>query len=486
MDIDANMIPIKYTGNTTTPEWQKADITTPGDWYDYDNQKWANAVTVTTATLATYKNAIAGTVINESDILGYWVYIPRYEYQVCRPNASDLVTGINVQGCPSDITSQYSFNINFQKSNQKTGTTTPAVGDYVTHPAFTFGATELNGLWVGKYEVGTDTYCYNATATTPVSCGRDIAPTNIYIKPGQSPMTYKYIGAQFRIANNMGATQTTGGNTITNNTATNTMNLATATTHQQKNDEWGAVTYLSTSIYGVYGTNNVFTTGSFTNAQRKVYNNGFYNSSVSTNTAHASTYDTATTRYVTGCGPVADKSDSYNATCNQYYTALGQQASTTGNVYGLYDGAGGVYEYVMGNRLSTASPATCTPGSTTYMATCPPNDYINTYKTSVAGGLFGTKPAWSTSSSEYYYDFDVCTFATCGGQANYETTTVRSVSSSTQSWGADVSYFVYSSLPWFLRGGYADGGSGAGLFRSSIDTGSANDDGGFRVVLSAF
>jgi hypothetical protein len=290
----------------------------------------------------------------------------------------------------------------------------------------------------------------------------------------------------FRIANNMGVTQTTGGNTITNTTSTNTMNLANATTHQQKNDEWGAVAYLSTSIYGVYGTNNVFTTGNFTNVQRKVYNNGFYNSAISTNTVHASTYDTATAQYMTGCGPIADKSDNFSTTtCNQYHTALGQQASTTGTVYGVYDTAGGVWEYVMGNRLSTTSPATCTPGNTTYMATCPPSDYTNTYKASAAGGLFGAKPSWSTSSDEPYYNFDVCTFTTCGGQANYETTTVQSVSSNAQPWGLDYTYFVSSSKPWFHRGGDTYGRTGAGLFSSNTDTGNASYS-GFRVVLSAF
>jgi hypothetical protein len=246
------------------------------------------------------------------------------------------------------------------------------------------------------------------------------------------------------------------------------MNLATATTHQQKNDEWGAVTYLSTSIYGVYGTNNVFTT----DAQRKVYNNGFYNSYVLGNTAHADIYS-STTRFMTGCGPVADKSDDYNATCNQYYTTLGQQASTTGNVYGLYDGAGGAYEYVMGNRNATSD--------TTYMATMPPADYFNNYPVPP----FGTQPNGS-SSTEYYYNNDICTYQYCGGHALHETKAVQSVSSNNQSWGSDYSNFVYSSYPWFLRGGNAGNGSLAGLFGSDYNTGNAYYNVGFRAVLSAF
>jgi hypothetical protein len=190
---------------------------------------------------------------------------------------------------------------------------------------------------------------------------------------------------------------------------------------------------------------------------------------------------------------MADKSDSYSTTCNQYHTILGQQASTTGNVYGLYDGAGGVYERLMGNLLSTASPATCTANNSgdalqsLYMAICPPSDYINTYKTSVAGGLFGTKPAWSTSDYEAYYNTDVCTFATCGGHANYETTTVQSISSDRQSWGSSRSGFVYSGHPWIFRGGATtNASSDAGLFYSIGGAGGPSVGAGFRVVLSAF
>jgi hypothetical protein len=90
VETDVNMIPIKYTGNTTTPEWQKANVTNAGnDWFNYNNQQWANAVTVTSATLQTYKDAPIGTVINEADVLGYWVYIPRYAYEVQRHSAID-------------------------------------------------------------------------------------------------------------------------------------------------------------------------------------------------------------------------------------------------------------------------------------------------------------------------------------------------------------------------------------------------------------
>ena len=83
----------------------------------------------------------------------------------------------------------------------------------------------------------------------------------------------------------------------------------------------------------------------------------------------------------------------------------------------------------------------------------------------------------------YYTNNNLCTWATCGGHALYETKNVQSVSSLNQSWGGDVSYFVSSSSPWFGRGGIADAGSDAGVFFSYSNIGWMTNSGGFRVAL---
>jgi hypothetical protein len=495
MDIDANMIPIKYTGNTTTPQWQKADTTTPGDWYDYQNQKWANAVTVTTATLNTYKNAPTGTVIPEADILGYWVYIPRYAYEVQRYNAwNKPVCGNNQSGtsyadanCTSSMY-QARFDIKFEKAtdtkktpSQGTCTTAPASAvatdqytggtnyrtgcgvsrtygaatgtTWFTHPAFTSAqstsGTELNGIWVAKYE----------------TTGSTTAPT---VKPGLKSQISQVIGVQYDIAKSIGVldSSATGGNGTT--VTQNSHNLASAKSHDMKNSEWGAVAYLADSIYGSNG--------------KKVQINAAYSSTLQNGNG-------ATGYGITGCGPSADGTESqytitdsattgavactYNSSAHTYQTTTGQLASTTQNVYGVYDMAGGAYEYVMGNFNNIA-------GSTSYMATMSPANFMNVY---LASSGFSSKPTWSSSSTNYYYNFDVCTLATCGGQANYETTAVQSVSSNNQSWGTGYSHFVDSSHPWFLRGGYSGNGSTAGLFSSYRSFGNANASYSFRVVL---
>jgi hypothetical protein len=116
------------------------------------------------------------------------------------------------------------------------------------------------------------------------------------------------------------------------------------------------------------------------------------------------------------------------------------------------------------------------------MATMPQTRYLNIYYV----GPFGIKPASSTSSSEGFYNFDVCNFKLCGGQANYETTTAQSVSLSDQSWNLDVSYIIPSGSYWSSRGALYGNGSAAGLFSLSSKDGSNNNDFTFRVLQQAF
>src|SRR5690606_19467069 len=83
-------------------------------------------------------------------------------------------------------------------------------------------------------------------------------------------------------------------------------------THMMKNTEWGAVAYLSKSIYG---------------ANDEIWIN---NSST----------------YTTGCAGNSVSANYYNGCQNAYNTPNGQKASTTHNIYGVYDMSGGALEYV--------------------------------------------------------------------------------------------------------------------------------------------
>ncbi len=439
VDMDAAMIPVAYTGSVAGAQWSKADTTTVGNWYDYSAKQWANAVTVSSASLATYQAAPAGTVINEADVLAYYVYIPRYEYQVCRPNASDLVTGIVAAGCPSDVTTPYDFNIQFQKPTQTTAYNGTTVGGWATHPAFTFGSTALAGIWVGKYETSSsDTISSDVTAAAAVAGG------TVRIKPNQNGLIYQNIATQFATAQS-----------FTNPTAPNFQGLSSATTDTRmaRDADWGAATYLATSSYGKGAANPVYInncgdTNTWTNLNKRTGWSGTTESADATTDCALGTNDSGA-----------------------YQTAVGQQASTTGNPTGLYDMSGGNAEYTLSNFNHVQADWGSGPVDGFPAGNFPSSKYLDVYLNPPFAG-------------DYYTSNDLCTWATCGGRALHETKSVQSVAGYGQSWGSDYSIFVDAGYPWSVRGGFSDNGSYGGLFSADSRNGNAYDYLGFRAVQS--
>ena len=545
VDIDDNMIPIYYAGNNTDGSaiWKVANVNNPGEWYDYTKKQWANAITVQSGKLTTYKNK-PGTVINNNDVLGYWVYIPRYAYEVQRPNAIDRVVADEYPLPDNRVTNRYNshsirneFSIHFEKATdtKKTpaetcnilnptkeqmwanGTPTNKAGpdntnilakDYrtgcaaqgnannisrlytdanttannttwATHPAFTFGSTELNGLWIGKFE----------------TTGKVNAPT---IKPNQHANVSEHIGEFYTMARSIGVgtydPTNNGGNTISGITQ-NSHNLNKATSHMLKNSEWGAITYLASSKYGA-GTNNVSINSAYPSTSADADGNSsiFGTTGCGPNNINRSTtaYSSVTTS-TGGKVNLPELSSSHiedPLACgdvdHSYIGSIGQLASTTNNVYGIYDMSGGASEYVMGNLTSYDDQSESSSASYTKTPIRPP--YVDLYKESLGFDYYDsgdTNPAWSYSTNARYYNNDVCTWGTCGGHALHETKQYQSVSSLSQSWGDDYSSFVYWSDRWFLRGGSTGYGINTGLFGSSYDDGSSYSQYGFRSVLLA-
>ena len=233
------MIPITYDGSN----WVKADeYGAYNNWYDYGNQKWANAVMVTTAKRDTYMNADVGITIPENDILAYYVWIPRYKYK--------LFNATYASG-----TSPQVIDVTFENGSSSTGTVTcthgtngaetcqnKSNGNWYTHPAFTMinasgNKTELKGIWAGKFET-------TGSKTTPT------------VKPGVSSLKNITVANMYSI----GQLYRT-----TNYLTTNGINQSDS--HMMKNIEWGAVAYLKQSNYGLgitditINSNNSYTGG---------------------------------------------------------------------------------------------------------------------------------------------------------------------------------------------------------------------------------
>ena len=281
-----NMIPVMYNKKTLV----KADSENSDEnykWYDYDNKQWANAVLVSSTNRTTYVNANAGTVIPESDVLAYYVWIPRYKYEVWNINKVIGADSYDAQTTGIDIVfedgtsstgeikcNEYDFSI--IEGNGLSETCSGTNGEYYTHPAFTFGDTEVEGIWVGKFEVSNST-------------------SQIQTKPNVVSLRSQRVTSFYSAIKNMQKS----GNVYGLSTDTNKVD-----SHMLKNMEWGAVAYLTHSDYGRC--------------------NGSSCEEVTINNSSSHT---------TGGG-------NYVSNVNQ---------SSTGNIYGIYDLSGGAGEYVMGN-----------------------------------------------------------------------------------------------------------------------------------------
>ena len=517
VDIDPGMFAVYYAGDSwslVNPRY--IDDVVPdraGDWYDYSAGKWANAITVRddfekgcyeiydeagnlnvslitdptqcSTGMYTPKDAYSAVqsywtnqyntvnyghnefTVYDDFILGYWVYVPRYSYEVMRRDAIDLVQQpedfkikfetasdakkVPVEGC-SNVNDPKSYRVgcglNRTYTNAATDTTANAVAGttWATHPAFTWmdadgNPVELNGIWVGKFE----------------TTGTRTAPT---VKPNQHANVYEHIGEFYSAAKSIGqpdsANQYGGAKTddTTNGLTPNSHHLTKATSHMLKNSEWGAVAYLSASKYGA-GANKVQINAAFlasgsTDADGDKSQYGATGCGPDSNGVEgkydAGTLDETTIESPTACGSV-DRA--YNGT-------IGQYASTTGNVYGVYDMSGGVWEYVMGNYSTNLSQTSNNPYNHGEVKTPIKPPYVDLYNITSNNSC-----TWNTSGSG------------CGGHALFETA----------GWGGDYSYFVDSSHPWFVRGGSADNWSDAGVFASDVYTGSLDIDSGFRVAI---
>ena len=284
--------------------------------------------------------------------------------------------------------------------NIDTGTTANASNNkWTNHPAFTFGDTELTGFWVAKFEASGTT-----SAIKSVPNVTSLSPIN----------TSDMFDASRNMETNAMYGWGDSGKDID--------------THMMKNSEWGAIAYLSKSQYGKE-TEEIW-----------INNNS---------------------QYITGCAGNSVSASSFDGCQNAYHTPTGVNASSTGNIYGIYDLSGGagdrVAAYVDNGHANLRNQGLSIINAA--------SKYKDVYKVGADG----------TQASFY------ALFANHKGDAMYETSASHNGSTS---WYGDYSDTPYAIYPWFERGGSCHLGSLAGAFSFFYNNGYPARYVGFRAILA--
>ena len=296
--VTTGMIPIKWKNNSWVVCSQD-----DAEWYNYDDKKeWANVM----LSDGTYKadTVAVGQTVAERDLGSMYVWIPRYAYKIAGEKNIEVTF---LKGNTNEGVDGATYT-----TDQTTDTTKTAI----LHPAFNLGGTELNGFWVAKFEASGTNKDGNAVGNASSSAaGEQYAPDSTTIAkslPNKISWGYISIGESEKRSMDIATTDkekfglTSGTNS-----------------HLIKNSEWGAVAYLSYSKYGNIPMTNG--TGSLVTGSHW--------------------YD-----IYTGQGPKSETDETYYSydESHNYNTSNGILASTTKNVTGVYDMAGGAWEGVAG------------------------------------------------------------------------------------------------------------------------------------------
>ena len=397
--LNDSLTPVVY--DETKSSWIVADTTKL--WYNYSKQEWANAVILNSGVT----KSVGDTVIvptdtsTTSEVKAMLVWIPRFEYKITGTYGTHLDGTTGTKDLPGQI------EVKFIPKNKTT-----ADSNYILHPAFTWDDNSdgtitsdehISGIWVGKFE----------------TTGIGDEPT---ILPNKSSLIGQNASTQFNTALKL---------------KDYLSNVGTTDSHMMKNSEWGAVAYLSQSIYGKYGNT------SYTGVNKEIYFNYDYEDFM---TGRSSGYPSSST-YTKTC-LYSNITDRGNGT-----GSCGGGASTTGNITGIYDMSGGANEYVMGNDGS--------------------RQVGMNWGGSSSGFTIVTAP-----SRKYYDDYvnigAICPVELCYGQSLSETL----------GWYNDYSDFVDNSSELLTRGGDANTGSvEGGVFNFTSLDGGAQFPTSFRTVF---
>jgi len=286
--------------------------------------------------------------------------------------------------------------------------------EYLVHPAFSFGG-NITGFWVAKYEASKS------------------SSNSVRILPNQTAWKMLTIGTAF---DKIVAMKSSAEYGLT----------AKADPHLVKNIEWGAMAYLTASKYG--------------KESEEVWVNNYSKTITGMGSAvSASATGTADTKLVVDYKtPVEGKI----------------QQSTTGNIYGIYDTSGCLWEYVAGyintrdqynNEIDPNTEAIITRNGANLFSSA--YKYKDLYKRST-----------SNAGDENYN-----LASAKKGDGVWETSTTW-FSENSYSWFGDYSYMPNTYYPFFARGGNYTYGAKAGLFSFMCTAGGVNAITGFRLTIA--
>ena len=461
--------PIKFSEPDDSKEGQtiqtnKSDI----NWYDYDTKKWANTQT---------KDG------------SMWVWIPRYAYKINKSNQTfDVVFLVGTTD------NYYDKDGKLQTAKRQTSETDipDATKDYVVHPAFTNESNigyvnggwkkELTGIWVSKFEAG---YAGGNNNADKVDSKIKYSQKNVWAsgyetetgKEGSikarnfyNPNEYDYATMAIKYPTFQGLTYSM--NYINHSDAFSISRALTdegniyklsnkeTDSHLIKNSEWGAVSYLGQSQYGLNGTNIRINNLTLNNSVPTIYAVTGY---------AAKTLQDGDTK-LEDARPVSSTEKVYKWTEKD-----GQTASCTGTIYGIYDMSGGTWERsaaIVNNGNDSGNLNTYGKAIMNALNNGKSSEYVTVYPTGESKG----QSLDDASKSNYAANTKIY------GDAIRETSTAGLGQTS---WYSDYSYFVGAYGPFFARGGYYWHTSGAGLFYFIRDNGTSNYGNGFRSVLVA-
>ena len=283
--IKEELIPATVSNDGTV---KYADIY--NEWYNSENKEWANAVILNEG--VTYN---VGDTIQESDIESYFVWIPRYRYQIF--DEGNYTTQESNTKPSTSIAKEIQIEFETNKVEPSIGS---KQGEWLTHPAFT--NFDVNGIWVGKFETG-----YEGATTKEEAQVNSTDSSKVIVKPNVYSWRNSTVSNMFKTGYNYNRE---------------------LDSHMTKNTEWGAIAYLSHSKYGI-------------NTEVRINNNSNYL------TGYSATDETNQFSFPGVSGTTSDVTLPYN-------TETGYKASTTGNITGVYDMSGGAWEYVAGYMPSSS------------------------------------------------------------------------------------------------------------------------------------